>query len=210
MDAGSVQDVSYLLGAGLAAAAEAEARARGGRSAPPRLLSEPRATRRRPRPWPCPPSLVALAVSVRIAVVRASAHQGTGVAAALPRPGGLGRRHDAGAVASAVATRPGPRQPGTCRGHPAPVPSGGRLRPVAGYPARACCPCMPLPSRGRPADDARRGHAHRRHPAGGSPRPRPRSRTSRPAARRGAGMLVDVHGVGFRGDHQADLAPRRP
>ncbi len=219
------KDVSYLLEqvAALAASSGGSSKpaSRGGRSASTAATPVNRARRGgpAPRPWPLLAfALVALAVSVGIAVVRLrqpieapalpppppSTAPAASVATTMPAPS-----------PSAVATRPGtPASPGHAAATPAPAPSAAAsapVRPVATAPsARVPSPvatAAPVPVAAPPTTLAAATPAPVATPPPVEPAaPAAVTNVSPPLLKRGANVLVDVHGVGFRSDHQARLS----
>ena len=215
------KDLSYLLGQleGLAASGGGGSKpsSRGGRPAAVSSATPVNRARREgpaPRPWPLLAfALVALAVSVGIAFMRL--RQPIEPPALPPAPPTTAPVTTLAAVAtpvpspSAVAARPGASAgPGT----PAPVaavpavpspsarptvaasvrPSPAASVPVAAPPVATLAAATPAPVATPPPAE----------PAA----PAAVTNVSPPLLKRGANVLVDVHGVGFRSDHQARIS----
>lgn len=220
------KDLSYLLGQVEALAAGggggSKPAARGGRPASTSATPVNRARRGgpAPRPWPLLAfALVALAVSVGIAVYRlrqpveppalppppASTAPAASVATTMPAP-----------LPSASPSRPGPAvSPGRATPAAAPSALASPVRPVAGGttaapgtgrgPSPAATPVSvaaapaPTPAPATPAPVATPQAAEPAAPAAVT-------NVSPPLLKRGANVLVDVHGVGLRSDHQARIS----
>jgi len=182
-------------------------------------------------------ALVALAVSVATAVVRlrqpieAPALPPAASSAPLPSPAARDATPQAAVSPSTVASRPstaGPALPvaaSPLRGAGVPAPSPLASPPVR--PAAAATPSVPTavrvptpavtaapaavpsaaaPSPGPAASAPAVGEAARPvEPAG----PAAVTNVSPPLLHRGANVLVDIHGVGLRGDHQVRLTHGR-
>jgi len=218
------KDVSYLLEQVAALATSggggSKPASRGARAASTTATPVNRARRGgpAPRPWPLLAfALVALAVSIGIAVYRLrqpieapalpppppSTAPAASVATTMPAPS-----------PSAVATRPGTSaSPGRAVATPAPAPSAAAsapVRPVATAPsARApspvatAAPVVAAP----PTTLAAATPAPVATPQAAEPAaPAAVTNVSPPLLKRGANVLVDVHGVGFRSDHQARIS----
>jgi hypothetical protein len=210
------KDLSYLLGQVEALAASggggSKAAARGGRPASTSATPVNRARRGgpAPRPWPLLAfALVALAVSVGIAVYRlrqpidapalppVSTAPATAPSAApatlavpSPSPSAVVSRPTATAATAGPSPRIAvPSAPPTGRpvaaGTPAPTPVA--VAPVSTLAAATPAP-VPSPVVAEPAA------------------PAAVTNVSPPLLHRGANVLVDVHGVGFRSDHQARIS----
>ena len=215
------KDVSYLLsaaGAGRQRRRELEARVTWRTFGVHRgHAGEPRATRRPPPRdrGAAAFALVALAVSVGIAVALAPPHRGTGAAAApaftapaapvattMPAPITLQRRdRDPG--------RPPARD---MRAHARPGTFGGASSRPRGGRASAWRGLRPWPPPLRspwplPPTTLAAATPHPSPPRGGGARgPGRGHERNAPLLPRGANVLVDVHGVGFRSDHQARIS----
>jgi len=212
--------------------------ARGGRSTPASSTPSNRARRTGPAPRSGPLlvfALVALAVSVATAVVRlrqpieAPPLPPAASSAPLPSPAAREVTPQAAVAPSTVPSRPSTAGPpvaaSPARGTGVPAPS-----PLASPPVRsAAAPTPPVPAAGRvptPAVTAApvvvpTATAPTPVPAASAPAVSEAARPVEPAApaavtnvsppllRRGANVLVDVHGVGLRGDHQVRLTHGR-
>jgi hypothetical protein len=219
------KDLSYLLGQvealGASGGGSSKPSSRGGRPAAASSATPVNRARRdtpAPRPWPLLAfALLALAVSVGIAFMRLRAPiepsalppappttvpVTTLAAAATPVP-------SPSLVAARPAASPGRGTPTP----PAPVaavpsPSVRPTAPVAGRPpspaaATAAGPVAAVPAvtlaAATPAPVATPPPAEPAAPAAVT-------NVSPPLLKRGANVLVDVHGVGFRSDHQARIS----
>jgi hypothetical protein len=217
------KDVSYLLGQvealGASGGGGSKAAARGGRPASTSATPVNRARRGgpAPRPWPLLAfALVALAVSVGIAVVRL--RQPIEPPALPPPP-------STAPVASVATTMPAPL-PSAPPSRPGPAVSPGRAtppaavsavpspsaRPVAAGPTAGRAPSpaattAPVPVAAAPTTLAAATPAPVATPQAAEPAaPAAVTNVSPPLLHRGANVLVDVHGVGLRSDHQARIS----
>jgi hypothetical protein len=212
--------------------------ARGGRSTPASSTPTNRARRTGPAPRSGPLlvfALVALAVSVATAVVRlrqpieAPPLPPAASSAPLPSPAAREVTPQAAVAPSTVPSRPSTAGPpvaaSPARGAGVPAPS-----PLASPPVRsAAAPTPPVPAAGRvptPAVTAApvvvpTAAAPTPGPAASAPAVSEATRPAEPAGpaavtnvsppllRRGANVLVDIHGVGLRGDHQVRITHGR-
>jgi len=212
--------------------------ARGGRSTPASPTPTNRARRSGPAPRSGPLlvfALVALAVSVATAVVRlrqpieAPPSPPAASSAPLPSPSARDVTPQPAVSPSTVASRPSTAGPpvaaGPARGASVPAPSplaSPTVRPAAAAtpsvpaavrvpsPAVTAAPSVvptaaaatPGPAASAPAVSEA---ARPVEPAG----PAAVTNVSPPLLRRGANVLVDIHGVGLRGDHQVRLTHGR-
>jgi hypothetical protein len=214
------KDLSYLLGQVETLAAGggggSKAAARGGRPASTSATPVNRARRSgpAPRPWPLLAfALVALAVSVGIAVVRLrqpieppamppppSTAPVASVTTTMPAP-----------LPSASPSRPGPSvSPGRATPAAAPSALASPVKPVAGGTTAARGPsptATPVPVAAPATTPAPATPAPVATPQAAEPAaPAAVTNVSPPLLHRGANVLVDVHGVGFRSDHQARIS----
>lgn len=233
------KDLSYLLGLvdALAASGSSGAKpaARGGRSTP----ASPTPTNRARRTGPAPRSgpllvfaLVALAVSVGTAVVRLRQPieppplPPAASSAPLPSPAAREATPQPAVSPSTVAARPSPTGPAlpvaaspvrgsalpspsplrTAAAATPPVPAANRVPSpvVTASPVVAPVTAAPTPEPAASAP-ASTGTAAPAEPAG----PAAVTNVSPPLLHRGANVLVDVHGVGLRSDHQVRLTRGR-
>jgi hypothetical protein len=214
------KDVSYLLGLldGLAASGGSSGKAaRGGRPAAVSAAPVNRARRGgpAPRPWPLLAfALVALAVSVGTAFYRLRQPIEP---PALPPPPASTLPPPPVAAPSPVATAPSvlPSAPSAGRAVPVTAPS-----PLASVRA-AATPTSRVPSPAATAAPVAVAAAPSVAPATPAPTPEAAARAPEPATpaavtnvsppvlHRGANVLVDVHGVGLRSDHQVRVARPR-
>jgi hypothetical protein len=226
------KDLSYLLGLVEAQAASggssAKPAARGGRPASVAATPVNRARRGGPAPRSGPLlvfALLALGVSIATAVVRlrqpleppalppapsvaplpsaaapaTSAAPSPSAVATLPSGGAIPGRGPSPAPSSLPSppVRPGAAMtaPAVAR-VPSPTPTVAPA-PVAAAPTTTLAAATPAPARvGGP-------------PVTEPPAPAAVTNVSPPLLRRGANVLVDVHGVGLRGDHQARITRPR-
>lgn len=210
--------------------------ARGGRSTPASPIPTNRARRTGPAPRSGPLlvfALVALAVSVATAVVRLRqpieppALPPAASSAPLPSPAAREVIPQAAVLPSTVASRPftaGPglpvaASPGRAGPSPLaspplrsaaaatpPVPAAVRVPSPAVTAAPAVVPTAAAPTPGPAASAPDLSEAARPVEAAG---PAAVTNVSPPLLHRGANVLVDVHGVGLRGDHQVRLTHGR-
>jgi hypothetical protein len=208
------KDVSYLLGLVEGQAAGGGGGRSAGRGGRPAAVSAAPVNRARggpaPRPWPLLVfALVALAVSVGTAVYRlrqpmaapalpppapppTTAPLPSPVAAATPAPSPSGPVARSPLPASAAPVRPAvAATPVAAR-----VPSPAATPPPVAVAAPSAAPATPAPTpeAARPAEPAI---------------PAAVTNVSPPVLHRGANVLVDVHGVGLRSDHQARISRPR-
>ena len=218
------KDLSYLVEQVAALASSggggSKPASRGGRAASTAATPVNRARRGgpAPRPWPLLAfALVALAVSIGIAVVRLrqpieppalpppppSTTPQVSVTTTMPPPS-----------PSALPTRPGtPASPGHAA-TPAPAPSAAAsVRPATGTTATGArvpspaATATPVPVVVAPTTLAAATPAPVATPQAAEPAaPAAVTNVSPPLLKRGANVLVDVHGVGFRSDHQARIS----
>jgi hypothetical protein len=212
--------------------------ARGGRSTPASPTPTNRARRSGPAPRSGPLlvfALVALAVSIATAVVRLRQPieppplPPAASSAPLPSPAAREATPQAAVSPSTVASRPstagpaGAASPARGAGVPAPsplaspavrsatsatpsVPAAVRAPSPAVTAAPAVVPTVAAPTPGPAASAPAVSEAARPvEPAA----PAAVTNVSPPLLRRGANVLVDVHGVGLRGDHQVRLTHGR-
>jgi len=210
--------------------------ARGGRSTPASSTPTNRARRTGPAPRSGPLlvfALVALAVSVAIAVVRLRqpieppALPPAASSAPLPSPAARGvipqaavspstaaSRASTAGPALPVAASPGRAAPSPLASTPVrspaaatpPVPASVRVPTPAATAAPAVVPTAAAPTPGPAASAPAVSEAARpAEPAA----PAAVTNVSPPLLHRGANVLVDVHGVGLRSDHQARIARGR-
>jgi hypothetical protein len=207
------KDVSYLLGQieGLAASGGTSSKpaSRGGRAAstPATPVNRARRGGPAPKPWPLLAfALVALAVSVGIAVFRlrqpveapplppapsappATAPSAAPVTTPVPSPSAVASRP----VASVASAAPSPRVVASAAPSARPVAATPAPTPVAvaAAPTSTLAAATPPPVTA-PAEPAA---------------PAAVTNVSPPLLKRGANVLVDVHGVGLRSDHQARIS----
>jgi hypothetical protein len=215
------KDVSYLLGllegqAASGGSSGGKAAARGGRPAAVSAAPVNRARRGAPapRPWPLLAfALVALAVSIGTAFYRlrqpieppalppppastllpSPVAAASPVATALPSPSA-----SPGRAVAANAPAPSPSVRAAAAAPTSRVPSpAATATPVAVAAAPAVAPATPAPAPEAPA----------RAPQPTTPAAV--TNVSPPVLHRGANVLVDVHGVGLRSDHQVRVARPR-
>ena len=231
------KDLSYLLGLVDALAANGAPAVKGGGGG--RGGRAPMPTNRARGKGPAPRSgpllvfaLVALAVSVAIAVYRLRqpieppALPPAASSAPLPSPAARQVTPPAPVVPSTVAARPSPAGPGrpvaaspvrgsalpspsplrTAAAGTPPLPAANRVPSPAVTAAPVVAPVTaaptPQPAASAPAST---GTARPAEPAG----PAAVTNVSPPLLHRGANVLVDVHGVGMRSEHQVRITRGR-